>query len=146
MKRKSDLNALLSWFNKGILIALCSVLIQSCSKEDNREDGGKHESEGYDVSVKSPDEDKYVREVVITDYSTSQSLEWNVSFQNTTLSNYFNIYPTHGKGSGSFYVRMTDTNSPTLDCPIDISFVTGSGKTSVFSPHVSFYHLQSLFH
>ena len=68
------------------------------------------------------------------------------SFQKSTLSSYFNIYPTGGKGSGSFYVRLTDTNSPVLDCPVDISFVTGSGKTSVFSPDVSFYHLQSLWH
>ena len=155
-KEKNDSKAYLPIIKKALLVLLCSVLILSCSKDDNgsnrekehegyRDDGGNNDSEGYNVSVKSPGEDKYVHEVVITDFSKSQSLKWNVSFQQTTLSNYFNIYPTGGKGSGSFYVRITDTNSPVLDCPVDISFVTGSGKTSVFSPHVSFYHLQSLF-
>ena len=142
---KIDMKAFLSRINKGILVLLCFVLILSCSKDDNGSNREK-EHEEYSVSVKSPGEDKYVREVEITDYSKSQSLKWNVSFQKSTLSSYFNIYPTGGKGSGSFYVRLTDTNSPVLDCPVDISFVTGSGKTSVFSPDVSFYHLQSLWH
>ena len=139
------MKAFLSGINKWMLIALFPMLILSCSKDDNGSNR-EEEHEEYNVSVKSPGEDRYVIEVAITDYSKSQSLKWNVSFQKSTLSSYFNIYPTGGKGSGSFYVRMTDTNSPVLDCPVDISFVTGSGKTSVFSPHVSFYHLQSLYH
>ena len=145
MKRKNDSKAYLPIIKEALLVLLCSVLILSCSKDDNGSNREK-EHEEYSVSVKSPGEDKYVREVEITDYSKSQSLKWNVSFQKSTLSSYFNIYPTGGKGSGSFYVRMTDTSSPVLDCPVDISFVTGSGKTSVFSPDISFYHLQSLWH
>lgn len=145
MKRKNDSKAYLPIIKEALLVLFFSVLILSCSKDDNGSNREK-EHEEYSVSVKSPGEDKYVIEVEITDYSKSQSLKWNVSFQKSTLSSYFNIYPSRGKGSGSFYVRMTDTNSPVLDCPVDISFVTGSGKTSVFSPHVSFYHLQSLYH
>lgn len=157
MKRITCFKSYLPIIMKGLLVLFCSVLILSCSKDDSdnnrdkereeyRDDSGNYEYEGYNVSVKSPGEDKYVIEVEITDYSKSQSLKWNVSFQKSTLSSYFNIYPTGGKGSGSFYVRMTDTNSPVLDCPVDISFVAGSGKTSVFSPHITFYHLQSLYH
>ena len=157
MKRITCFKSYLPIIKKGIFVLFCSVLILSCSKDDNdnnsekeheeySDDSGNNEYEGYNVSVKSPSEDKYVIEVEITDYSKSQSLKWNVSFQKSTLSSYFNIYPTGGKGSGSFYVRMTDTNSPVLDCPVDISFVTGSGKTSAISPDVSFYHLQSLWH
>lgn len=145
MKRKNDSKAYLPIIKEALLVLLCSVLILSCSKDDNGSNR-EEEHEEYSVSVKSSGEDKYVVEVAITDYSKSQSLKWNVSFQKSSLSSYFNIYPTGGKGSGSFYVRMTDTNSPVLDCPVDISFVTGSGKTSVFSPHISFYHLQSLYH
>ena len=141
MKRITCFKSYLPIIKKGIFVLFCSVLILSCSKDDN-DNNSEKEHEEYSISVKSPSEDKYVVEVAITDYSKSQSLKWNVSFQKSTLSSYFNIYPTGGKGSGSFYVRMTDTNSPVLDCPVDISFVTGSGKTSVFSPHVSFYHLQ----
>jgi hypothetical protein len=145
MKRITCFKSYLPIIKKGIFVLFCSVLILSCSKDDNG-NNREEEHEGYSVSVKSPGEDKYVVEVAITDYSKSQNLKWNVSFQKSTLSSYFNIYPTGGKGSGPFYVRMTDTNSPVLDCPVDISFVTGSGKTSVFSPHISFYHLQSLYH
>ena len=145
MKRITCFKSYLPIIKKGIFVLFCSVLILSCSKDDNGSNR-EEEHEEYSVSVKSPGEDKYVIEVEITDYSKSQSLKWNVSFQKSTLSSYFNIYPTGGKGSGSFYVRMTDTNSPVLDCSVDISFVAGSGKTSVFSPHVSFYHLQSLYH
>lgn len=123
------------------LFVIMLLFLVSCSKDDSKE----YDTEDYGVSIGNYGEDKYAREVNINDYSKAQKLKWKVFFQDQNSEYYFRIYPTEGTGSGKFIVRLKDPNNISYDCPIDIFFTKASGKTSSFSPHVSFYHLQSLY-
>jgi uncharacterized protein (UPF0248 family) len=132
--------------NIGILVILLTsvLLIGSCSKNDS-DSIDDYDTEEYSVVVSDYGNDKYSREVRIKDYSKAQKLKWMVLYQDESSMNYFRIYPTEGTGSGSFMVRLKDPNIISYDCPLDIFFTTASGKTSIFSPHVSFSHLQKLY-
>ena len=123
-----------------ILLILLPLFLGSCNKDESND----YDTEEYGVSVNEYGDDKYAREVNIIDYSKAQKLKWKVFFQDDNSEIYFRIYPTEGTGSGTFIVRLKDSNKLSYSCPIDIFFTTASGKTSSFSPHIGFDHLQNL--
>ena len=124
-----------------LFLAFMPLILGSCSKDESND----YDTEEYSVTVGDYGEDKYAREVSIIDYSKAQKLKWKVFFQDENSEIYFRIYPTEGTGSGTFMVRLKDPNKVSYACPIAIFFTTASGKTSSFSPYVSFGHLQKLY-